>query len=63
MYNQQPKYDAFVVTGEGERALWTKIGAAWETKSGNGLVLQLQATPLDGRINLQPFKPPKREEG
>ena len=58
-----PKYDAFVVTNrEGQDAYWTKVGAAWPTKSGDGLVVQLAALPPDGRLTLLPYKPPPKKE-
>jgi hypothetical protein len=39
---------------EGQKPVWTRIGAAWPHNSGNGLTLQLEALPLnfDGRIVL-----------
>jgi hypothetical protein len=38
--------------GEGQKAIWTRIGAGWPHGSGNGLSIQLDALPLDGRIVL-----------
>jgi hypothetical protein len=38
--------------GEGQKDIWTRIGAAWPHGSGNGLSIQLDALPLDGRIVL-----------
>jgi hypothetical protein len=32
---------------------WTRIGSAWEHKDGNGLNLQIDAIPFDGRITLR----------
>ena len=39
---------------EGQKPVWTRIGAAWPHDKGNGLTLQLEALPLnfDGRIVL-----------
>ena len=39
---------------EGQKPVWTRIGAAWSHDKGNGLTLQLEALPLnfDGRIVL-----------
>ena len=45
---------------EGQKAVWTKIGAAWPHTSGSGLNLQLDALPLGDRIVLTE---PKAEEG
>ena len=43
-----PVYHAFHVKDE----FWTKIGAAWETKSGKALSVQLDLLPPDGRFVL-----------
>lgn len=60
---KQPSHDVFVVTNkEGKDAFWSKVGAAWATKSGDGLQLQLTSLPLDGRLTLLPFKPPKSND-
>ena len=39
---------------EGQKPVWTRIGAAWPHDKGNGLTLQLEALPLnfDDRIVL-----------
>jgi hypothetical protein len=37
---------------EGQKAIWTRIGAAWPHGTGNGLSIQLDALPIDGRIVL-----------
>ncbi len=49
---RQPSHIAYSVTGEGERRYWHRIGAAWPTKD-DGLTLQLDAMPLDGRVALR----------
>ena len=38
--------------GEGQKAIWTRIGAAWPHGSGAGFTLQLDGLPLDGGILL-----------
>lgn len=47
--NQRP-HGVFVVEGEGDKAFWTKIGAAWPHDDGKGFSLQLSCLPLDGRL-------------
>jgi hypothetical protein len=56
-----PKFDVFTVEDRGRNkdGFWTKIGGAWPTKDDAGLTIQLQALPLDGRLVLLPYKPPK----
>lgn len=46
-----------------EKAPWTRIGAAWDHKDGEGFTLQLDLVPVtSGRIVLRAFDP-KAEEG
>jgi hypothetical protein len=44
---------------EGQKSVWTKIGAAWPHEKGNGFSIQLDALPLnfDGRIVLTEPEP------
>lgn len=43
---------------KGRKALWTRIGAAWAHKEGEGFNIELEALPLnfDGRLVLMPPK-------
>ncbi len=43
----------------GGKAYWTRIGAAWPHKGGDGFTVQLDLTPFDGKIVLLP---PKAED-
>jgi hypothetical protein len=45
-----PTHEAFVIDGEGEKACWTRIGAAWPHQDGQGFNIGLAAVPLSGRI-------------
>jgi hypothetical protein len=38
--------------GEGQKAIWTRIGATFPHESGPGLNIQLDALPLGDRIVL-----------
>jgi hypothetical protein len=55
-----PKYYAYAVKdrGHGKKAIWTRIGAAWQTEKGDGIKLQLEALPFafDGHLVLMPPK-------
>jgi hypothetical protein len=46
-------------TGQ-KKTRWYEIGAAWPTKSGNGLNVTLYATPVDGSFSL--FLPKEKPE-
>lgn len=52
----QPTHHVFVVEGEGDKAFWTRIGAAWQHTDGDGLNLTLKALPLDGRLVIRTVK-------
>lgn len=51
-----PTHHVFVVDGEGDKAFWTKIGAAWQHADGNGLNLTLSLLPLDGKVVIRTAK-------
>jgi hypothetical protein len=52
--NRPPAYIAWHVGQKGEKAFWTRIGAAWRHEKGEGLTLQLDLVPVsDGRIVLR----------
>ena len=38
---------------EGQKGIWTRIGAAWPQRDDKGFNVQLDAIPLDGRITLR----------
>ncbi len=54
---RKPDLIAYTVRGEGEKAFWNRIGAAWTNKDG-GHTIQLDSLPIDGRIVC---RPPKEE--
>ena len=44
--------------GAEQRAIWTRIGAAWAHENGRGYSVRLDALPVDGRIVLvEPAEP------
>ena len=46
----KPSYALFSVRGDGEDAQWSRIGAAWDHKDGDGFSIKLEMVPLNGRI-------------
>lgn len=38
---------------QGQKGIWTRIGAAWGHADGHGFNVQLESVPLDGRISLR----------
>lgn len=53
LLTRQPTHRLYRVTGDGEGAIWTPIGAAWPNKDGKGFNISCDAIPLHGRIVLR----------
>lgn len=52
-HSKKPSHLAYTVAeGKNDQRHWTKIGAAWPAKD-DGLTLQLDAIPRDGRVTLR----------
>lgn len=60
--NKPPRYVAWHVAGRDKKAFWTRVGAAWDHKDGEGLTLQLDMVPINGRIVLRAPQEPKVEQ-
>ncbi len=53
MSSKKPTLIAYSVRErEGQKAIWTRIGAAWQHGNGKGLNIQLEALPIGDRIVL-----------
>lgn len=46
----KPTHRLYRVEGEGKKARWTEIGAAWPNRDGQGFSITCGAMPLHGRI-------------
>ncbi len=57
--SNKPNFNAYAIkdAGRGKKSFWTKIGGAVPHEKGQGLTIQLDALPIDGRIILMPPKP------
>ena len=56
-----PSFIAWSIITKGEnKAFWQKVGACWSHKDAQGLTLQLDVMPLDGRIVLRKPLPPEQ---
>jgi uncharacterized protein (DUF736 family) len=51
--HRAPTHRVYVVKGEGENSIWTRIGAAWANRDGKGFSVQLDAAPFQGRVVLR----------
>ena len=53
-----PSHEIFHVTGDGDKARWHKIGAAWYHEDREGLNLTINYMPLgEGRMVMRIVKP------
>ena len=41
---------------DGQNSVWSKIGAAWAHKDGQGYEVRMDALPVDGRIVLRTIR-------
>jgi hypothetical protein len=48
-----PDFIAYHVQTKGEKTFWNRVGASWLHHDGNGMSLQLETFPIDGRIVLR----------
>ena len=46
----RPTHTIYQVNGEGEKARWTAVGAAWMHKDAKGANLKFDAFPMSGRV-------------
>lgn len=59
----QPTHRLYRVTGEGEKTIWTPIGAAWPNKDGAGFSITCDLVPLTGRIVMRKVKAQNADQG
>lgn len=52
----RPSHTIFQVIGEGEKARWLPIGAAWTNRDGKGLTCSFDALPVTGRTVIREAK-------
>ena len=52
--SNKPTLYAYAVKdrGRNQKAIWTRIGAAWPHEKGRGFTIELEAFPVDGRLVL-----------
>lgn len=63
LFPNLPTHRLYSVTGEGQSASWTPIGAAWPNKDGMGFSLACDAMPLTGRIVMRAIKEKANDDG
>jgi hypothetical protein len=61
--NRAPSHSLYVVQGDGEKARWTRIGAAWPNQDGKGFSMRLDAAPISGRVVLRENRPQDNRQG
>ena len=65
MSNNKPTLYAYAVKdrGRNQKAIWTRIGAAWPQEKGKGFTIELEAFPVDGRLVLTEPKADDKADG
>lgn len=48
--HSKPSHRLYRVDGDGDKAFWTPIGAAWTNRDGKGFSILCDALPVRGRI-------------
>ena len=52
--SRAPTHAAYHIRdGNDGQGFWTRIGSAWPHKDGDGFNIQLETTPLDGRLTIR----------
>ncbi|MEQ1696191.1 MAG: hypothetical protein ABL901_10180 [Hyphomicrobiaceae bacterium] len=57
--SKRPTHRVYHVRGEGEKAIWKEVGAAWAHEDGEGLNVNFEYLPVasDGRLVIRKPKP------
>lgn len=50
---KSPDFIAYHVQSKGDKTFWNRVGASWLHQDGNGMSLQLETVPIDGRVVLR----------
>lgn len=56
---KQPTHRLYTVKGEGQKARWIEIGAAWPNQDGNGFSLRFDSVPVEGLTGRIVMRVPK----
>lgn len=62
MTTQQERLDVLAVTKRGEKSTWTRIGAAFPTKAGEGYRLKLSFFPAAAETEILLLPPKAKDE-
>lgn len=62
--SKSPSHIAYQVRDRenGQKSIWTRVGAAWPNSDGKGFNIQLDCVPLDGRITIRVASEKKNDE-
>jgi hypothetical protein len=58
---KRPTHAIYQVIGDGEKARWVRIGAAWANRDGKGFNLKFDAYPASGRTVIRETSDDKNE--
>ncbi len=57
--SKKPTHNVYTVSGEGENAIWKKVGAAWSHKDQKGLTQKLSILGLETKLVIREVKSEK----
>lgn len=57
--NNKPTHNVYTVTGEGDNAIWKKVGAAWSHKDNKGMTETLSILGLETKLVIREVKDQK----
>lgn len=60
--NRKPTHRLYIVTGEGDKANWTEVGAAWPNHDNEGYSITFTALPLAGHLVMRSIKERKAKK-
>lgn len=61
--NNKPSHEAFAVSGDGRKATWTRVGAAWSNDDGKGYnIVIAPGVSVSGKIVLREPRPQAEQE-
>ena len=54
--NNLPTHNVYTVTGEGDTAIWNKVGAAWSHKDNKGMTQSISLLGLQTKLVIREVK-------
>jgi hypothetical protein len=56
---KRPSHGIFQIIGDGDKARWIRVGAAWTNKDGKGFSLSFNSIPVLGHLSMRILPEPE----